>query len=76
MYAGGEGRMLIKAGSLFTVVDDRGPEMDQGSMRVWEVKPRGAAGRLMTPVFTSMLGRRLERAFANIKKVLEGGFTG
>jgi len=32
MYAGGEGRMLIKAGSLFTVVDDEGPEMDQGSM--------------------------------------------
>ncbi len=32
MYAGGEGRMLIKAGSLFTVVDDRGPERDQGSM--------------------------------------------
>ena len=32
MYAGGEGRMLIKAGSLFTVVDDKGPEMDQGSM--------------------------------------------
>jgi len=31
-YAGGEGRMLIKAGSLFTVVDDKGPEMDQGSM--------------------------------------------
>ena len=30
-YAGGEGRMLIKAGSLFTVVDDKGPEMDQGS---------------------------------------------
>ena len=32
MYANGEGRMLIKAGSLFTVVDDEGPEMDQGSM--------------------------------------------
>jgi hypothetical protein len=32
MYAGGEGRMLIKAGTLFTVVDDKGPEMDQGSM--------------------------------------------
>ena len=31
-YTGGEGRMLIKAGSLFTVVDDKGPEMDQGSM--------------------------------------------
>jgi len=31
-YAGGEGRMVIKAGSLFTVVDDKGPEMDQGSM--------------------------------------------
>jgi hypothetical protein len=31
-YAGGEGRMLIKAGSLFPVVDDKGPEMDQGSM--------------------------------------------
>jgi hypothetical protein len=32
MYTGGEGHMLIKAGSLFTVVDSRGPEMDQGSM--------------------------------------------
>jgi hypothetical protein len=32
MYANGEGSMLIKAGSLFTVVDDSGPEMDQGSM--------------------------------------------
>jgi hypothetical protein len=32
MYAGGTGSMLIKAGSLFTVVDDEGPEMDQGSM--------------------------------------------
>jgi hypothetical protein len=32
MYANGEGRMLIKAGSLFTLVDDKGPEMDQGSM--------------------------------------------
>ena len=31
-YAGGEGRMVIKAGSLFTVVDDKGSEMDQGSM--------------------------------------------
>jgi hypothetical protein len=32
MYANGEGHMLIKAVSLFTVVDDSGPEMDQGSM--------------------------------------------
>lgn len=32
MYAGGKGSMLIKAGSLFTVVDSRGEEMDQGSM--------------------------------------------
>jgi hypothetical protein len=32
MYAGGKGNMLIKAGSLFTVVNDEGPEMDQGSM--------------------------------------------
>ena len=32
MYAGAEGSMLIKVGSLFTVVDARGPEMDQGSM--------------------------------------------
>jgi hypothetical protein len=31
-YAGGEANMLIRAGSLFTVVDDKGPEMDQGSM--------------------------------------------
>jgi uncharacterized protein YndB with AHSA1/START domain len=39
---------------------------------VWEVKPRGAAGRLMTPILARMLGRRLERAFTNIKRVLEG----
>jgi len=39
---------------------------------VWEVKPRGAVGRLMAPVFARMLGRRLDRAFANIKRVLEG----
>jgi hypothetical protein len=32
MYATGEGYMLIRAGSLFTVVDARGPEMVQGSM--------------------------------------------
>jgi hypothetical protein len=32
MYAGGEGHMLIKVGSLFTVVDDEGEEMDQGSL--------------------------------------------
>ena len=32
MYVGEKGSMLIKAGSLFTVVDDEGPEMDQGSM--------------------------------------------
>jgi hypothetical protein len=32
MYAGGKGNMLIKAGSLFTVVYSRGEEMDQGSM--------------------------------------------
>jgi len=32
IYAGGKGRMLIKAGSLFIVVDDKGEEMDQGSM--------------------------------------------
>jgi hypothetical protein len=32
MYARGKGSMLIKAGSLFTVVDSRGEEMDQGSM--------------------------------------------
>jgi hypothetical protein len=31
-YAAGEGHMLIRAGALFTVVDDKGPEMDQGSM--------------------------------------------
>ena len=39
---------------------------------VWEVKPRGAAGRLITLVLARMLGRRLGRAFANIKRVLEG----
>lgn len=38
---------------------------------LWEVKPRGTASRLMTPEFARMLGRRLERAFANIKRVLE-----
>ena len=49
------------------------PVGDGTRMRwLWEVKPRGAAGRLMTPVFARMLGRRLERAFANIKRVLEG----
>lgn len=31
-YAGGKGHMLIRAGSLITVVDDTGPEMDQGAM--------------------------------------------
>jgi hypothetical protein len=38
---------------------------------VWEVKGRGAAGRLITPVLARMLGSRLEKAFANIKRVLE-----
>ena len=38
---------------------------------VWEVKPRGTAGKLTTPVLARMLGRRLDRAFANIKRVLE-----
>jgi len=38
----------------------------------WEVKPRGAVGRLMTPVFAHMLGWRLDMAFASIKRVLEG----
>jgi|SRR5215211_1671297 len=38
---------------------------------VWEVKPRGAAGRLMKPVLARILGRRLDTAFANIKRVLE-----
>jgi hypothetical protein len=32
MYRRGEGRMLIKAASLFTVVDATGKEMDQGEM--------------------------------------------
>jgi hypothetical protein len=32
MYSGGEGGMLVRAGSLFTVVDAGGEEMDQGSM--------------------------------------------
>jgi hypothetical protein len=32
MYSGGKGSMFIRAGSLFTVVDSRGEEMDQGSM--------------------------------------------
>src|SRR5215213_6906037 len=31
----------------------------------WEVKPRGTAGRLMTPVLARILEQRLERAFAN-----------
>jgi ligand-binding SRPBCC domain-containing protein len=39
---------------------------------VWEVKSRGTAGKLTTPVLARMLGRRLDRAFANIKRVLEG----
>ena len=38
---------------------------------VWEVKPRGTVGKLTTPVLARMLGRRLDRAFANIKRVLE-----
>jgi carbon monoxide dehydrogenase subunit G len=38
----------------------------------WEVKPRGTAGRLMTPVLARILEQRLERAFANIKRILEG----
>jgi hypothetical protein len=38
----------------------------------WEIKPRGAVGRLMAPVFARILGRRLDRAFAKIKRVLEG----
>jgi len=32
MYRNGSGNMLIKAGSLFTVVDGEGEEMDQGAM--------------------------------------------
>jgi hypothetical protein len=32
MYLNGEGNMLIKIGSLFTVVDATGKEMDQGSL--------------------------------------------
>jgi ligand-binding SRPBCC domain-containing protein len=39
---------------------------------VWEIKPRGTAGKLTTPVLARMLGRRLDRVFANIKRVLEG----
>jgi hypothetical protein len=39
---------------------------------VWEVKGRGVAGRLMTLVLARMLGRRLDTAFANIKRILEG----
>src|SRR5215211_9538961 len=39
---------------------------------VWEVNPRGTAGKLTTPVLARMLGRRLDKAFANIKRVLEG----
>jgi hypothetical protein len=38
---------------------------------VWEVKPRGVLGRLMTAVFARMPGRRLDTAFASIKRVLE-----
>jgi hypothetical protein len=37
----------------------------------WEIKPRGAAGRLITPMLARMLGRRLDTAAANIKRVLE-----
>lgn len=32
MYRGGKGNMLVKVGSLFTVVDGKGAEMDQGAM--------------------------------------------
>jgi hypothetical protein len=32
----------------------------------WEIKPRGAAGRLITPVLARMLGRRLDTAFATM----------
>jgi carbon monoxide dehydrogenase subunit G len=38
----------------------------------WEIKGRGSAGRLLVPVLARVLGRRLEKAFANIKRVLEG----
>jgi uncharacterized protein YndB with AHSA1/START domain len=38
---------------------------------VWEVKGRGATGRLMVPVLTRMLASRLGTAFAYIKRVLE-----
>jgi len=38
----------------------------------WEVKGRGATGRLMTPVLARMLASRLKVAFTNIKRVLEG----
>ena len=37
----------------------------------WEVRPRGGAGRLVVPFSASMLGRRLDVAFTNIKSVLE-----
>ena len=45
-----------------------------GSTRMrwkWKVKGRGVLGSLMVPVLARMLGRRLERAFTNIKRVLE-----
>jgi len=42
---------------------------------VWEVKPRGTAGRLMTPGLALVLARRLEVAFTNMKRVLEGEAT-
>jgi len=34
-YADGHGSMLIKLGSLITVADGRGPEIDQGAMLRW-----------------------------------------
>jgi len=37
----------------------------------WGVRPRGAVGRLMTPVLARVLTSRLEAAFANVKRVLE-----
>jgi ligand-binding SRPBCC domain-containing protein len=37
----------------------------------WELRPRGAVGRLMMPVMARVLTSRLEPAFANIKRVLE-----
>ena len=50
------------------------PVVDGTRMRwEWEAEVRGVVGRLLVPVLAGVLGRRLERAFNNIKRTMEGG---